>query len=126
MRTLIVSLITLAVLGFAQRAEALRQVRVWEVNVSSQAEATVQAQAGLRQVLVRATGARDAANDPALAGILANAPQYVIGTRPASAGGSSVVVMFDGAALERDIVAAGRAIWLSERPLLLVILTGGP
>ncbi len=46
-------------------------MRVYEVNVSSQTEAAVQAQAGLRQVLVRATGARDAANDPALAGVLA-------------------------------------------------------
>ncbi len=125
MRTLIVSLITLAVLGFAQRAEALRQVRVWEVNVSSQADAAVQAQSGLRQVLVRATGARDAANDPALAGILANAQQYVIATRPAATG-SATTLVFDAAALERDITAAGRALWPSERPLLLVVLTGGP
>ena len=83
MRTLIVSLIALAALGLAQRAEALRQVRVYEVNVSSQTDAAVQAQSGLRQVLVRATGARDAANDPALAGLLAQAQQYVIATRPA-------------------------------------------
>ena len=53
MRTLIVSLISLVALGFAQRAEALRQVRVWEVNVSSQTDAAVQAQSGLRQVLDR-------------------------------------------------------------------------
>jgi len=125
MRTLIVSLITLAVLGFAQRAEALRPVRVWEANVSSQTDATVQAQSGLRQVLVRATGSRDAANDPALAGILANAPQYVIATRPASTG-SATTLVFDAAALERDITAAGRAVWSSERPLLLIVLTGGP
>ena len=104
MRTLIVSLISLVALGFAQRAEALRQVRVWEVNVSSQADAAVQAQSGLRQVLVRATGARDAANDPALAGILANAQQYVIATRPASTG-SATTLVFDAAALERDIGA---------------------
>jgi hypothetical protein len=125
MRTLIVSLITLAVLAFAQRAEALRQVRVWEVNVSSQADAAVQAQSGLRQVLVRATGARDAANDPALAGILANAQQYVIATRPAATGNATTLV-FDAAALERDITGAGRALWPSERPLLLIVLTGGP
>src|SRR6186713_239488 len=125
MRTLIVSLISLVALGFAQRAEALRQVRVWEVNVSSQADAAVQAQSGLRQVLVRATGVRDAANDPALAGILANAQQYVIATRPASTG-SATTLVFDAAALERDITAAGRALWPSERPLLLVVLTGGP
>jgi hypothetical protein len=125
MRTLIVSLITLAALGIAQRAEALRQVRVWEVNVSSQADPGVQAQSGLRQVLVRATGVRDAANDPALAGILANAQQYVIATRPAGSGNATTLV-FDAAALERDITAAGRALWPSERPLLLIVLTGGP
>ena len=125
MRTLIVSLIAVAALGLSQRAEALRQVRVYEVNVSSQADAAVQAQSGLRQVLVRATGARDAANDPALAGVLAQAQQYVIATRPAATGTATTLV-FDAAALERDITAAGRAIWPSERPLLLIVLTGGP
>ena len=109
----------------AQTAQALRQVRVYEVNVSSQTEAAVQAQAGLRQVLVRATGARDAANDPALAGVLAQAQQYVIATRPAATG-SGTTLVFDAAALERDITAAGRSIWPSERPLLLIVLTGGP
>jgi len=125
MRTLTVSLIALASLLCAGRAEALRQVRVYEVNVSSQADAAVQAQAGMRQVLVRATGARDAANDPALGGVLANAQQYVIATRPAATG-SATTLVFDAAALERDITAAGRSIWASERPLVLIVLTGGP
>jgi hypothetical protein len=125
MRTSIVSLIALVVLGFAPRAEAVRQVRLWEVNVSSQTDAAVQAESGMRQVLVRATGARDAASDPALAGILANAAQYVIATRPAPRGKANTLV-FDAAALERDITAAGRTVWSSERPLLLVVLTGGP
>jgi hypothetical protein len=93
--------------------------------VSSQTEPAVQAQAALRVVLVRATGARDAANDPALATILAQAQTYVIATRPAATG-SGTTLVFDAAALERDIVAAGRTVWSSERPLLLVVLTGGP
>lgn len=126
MRTLIVGLIAVALLGIGQRAEATRPVRVYEATVSSQTDPAVQAQAALRQVLVRATGARDAANDPALAAILAQAQTYVLGTRPAGSGSSTLVVMFDGAALERDIAAAGRSIWLSERPVLLVVLTGGP
>jgi hypothetical protein len=125
MRTSTVSLIALVLLLCAQSAHALRQVRVYEVNVSSQVDAAVQAQSGLRQVLVRATGARDAANDPALAGILANAPQYVIATRPAASGSGNTLV-FDANALERDITGAGRNIWPSERPLLLIVLTGGP
>lgn len=125
MRTTLVSSIVLALLLCSGRAHALRQVRVYEVNVSSQVDAAVQAQSGLRQVLVRATGARDAANDAALAGVLAEAQRYVIATRPA-ASGSGTTLVFDAAALERDITAAGRAIWPSERPLLLIVLTGGP
>jgi hypothetical protein len=125
MRTFVVSLITVALLGFAGIASATRPVRIFETNVSSQTDPAVQAQAALRAVLVRATGARDAANDPALAQILAQAQTYVLGTRPAGTG-SAVTVMFDAATLERDILAAGRTIWPSDRPVLLVILTGGP
>lgn len=125
MRTLIVGFIALGSLAFASPAAATRQVRIFETNVSSQTDAAVQAQAGLRVVLVRATGARDAANDPALAGILAQAQTYVIATRPAATGNATTLV-FDAAALERDIVAAGRTVWGSERPLLLIVLTGGP
>jgi hypothetical protein len=125
MRIVIVSLIAALVFG-AMDARASRQVRLYEANVSSQTDAAVQAQAALRQVLVRATGARDAANDPALAGVLAQASQYVLGTRPANNSGSVVTVLFDGGALERDIIAAGRTIWPAERRVVLLVLTGGP
>jgi hypothetical protein len=125
MRTSIVSLLGMLLLGIAPGAHATRSVRVYEVNVSSQAEPAVQAQGALRQVLVRATGSRDAANDPALAGVLAQAQQYVLVTRPAVTGTGTTVV-FDAAALERDITAAGRSVWASERPLVLIVLTGGP
>jgi len=125
MRTFVVSFIAVAMLAFAGTAEATRQVRVFEANVSSQTDPAVQAQAALRLVLVRATGARDAANDPALAGVLAQAQTYVLATRPAGTG-SAITVIFDSAALERDITAAGRTVWAVERPILLVILTGGP
>ena len=125
MRTFVVSFLSVALLGFAGIASATRPVRIFETNVSSQTDPAVQAQAALRAVLVRATGARDAANDPALAQVLAQAQTYVLGTRPAGTG-SQVTVMFDAATLERDILAAGRTIWPSDRPVLLVILTGGP
>jgi hypothetical protein len=125
MRTFVVSFIAVALLAFAGSASATRQVRLFEANVSSQTDPAVQAQAALRVVLVRATGSRDAANDPALAQVLAQAQTYVLGTRPAGTG-SAITVMFDGAALERDILAAGRTLWPSDRPVLLVILTGGP
>src|SRR3954463_5680154 len=109
MRKIIVGLIALATL--ANVAFASRQGSVYEANVSSQTDANVQAQAALRQVLVRATGARDAANDPALASVLAQASQYVLGTRPAGNSTTVVTVMFDAAALERDLTAAGRVVW---------------
>jgi hypothetical protein len=124
MRYAIVSFLAAALLLAANPAAATRQVRVYETNVSSQTDPAVQAQAALRVVLVRATGERGAANDPALATILAQAQQYVLGTRPAT--GGAVTVFFDAAALERDITAAGRAVWTTERPVLLVVLTGGP
>ena len=100
------SFIAAAMLLATNPAWATRQVRVYETNVSAQTDAAVQAQAGLRVVLVRATGERNAANDPALAGVLAQAQQYVIGTQPAR--GGAVTLFFDSAALERDITAAGR------------------
>jgi hypothetical protein len=124
MRSTILSFIAAAVLLSTNPAWATRQVRVYETNVSAHTDPAVQAQAGLRVVLVRATGERNAANDPALAGILAQAQQYVIGTQPAR--GGAVTLFFDSAALERDITAAGRTLWASERPVLLVVLTGGP
>jgi hypothetical protein len=125
MRTFTVSLIALSAMFFwANPAQAARQVRVFEANVSAQTEPSVQAQSALRTVLVRATGERNAANDPALANILSQAQSYVIGTRPAT--GGAVTLFFDGAALERDINAAGRTVWGVERPLVLIVLTGGP
>lgn len=125
MRTSLVSLIALSLaILWAAPAHATRQVRVYEANVAAQTDPAVQAQAALRTVLVRATGSRDAANDPALAHLLAQAQTYVIGTRPAT--GGAVTLFFDGAALERDITAAGRTVWGVERPLVLVVLTGGP
>jgi hypothetical protein len=125
MRTFTVSFIACTLLAFAVPAAATRQVRVFEANVSSQTDPAVQAQAALRVVLVRATGSRDAANDPALAGVLAQAQTYVLATRPGVSGGATTII-FDAAALERDIVAAGRTVWASDRPVLLIVLTGGP
>src|SRR6187399_1753239 len=100
MRTFVVSFIAVALLAFAGTASATRQVRLFEANVSSQTDPAVQAQAALRVVLVRATGSRDAANDPALAQVLAQAQTYVLGTRPAGSSTSTQVLLFDGAALE--------------------------
>ena len=101
-------------------------MRVFEANVSSQTDPAVQAQAALRVVLVRATGARDAANDPALAGVLAQAQTYVLATRP---GGHRQrhhrrcsTPPRSSATSSRRAARCGAA----SVPVLLVILTGGP
>ncbi len=125
MRSLTAILVAAVLLAFSGRADALRPVRVYETNVSSRTDPALMAQVAMRVVLVRATGARDAANDPALADLLANAQDYVLLTRPAASGGGTTVV-FDAAAVERDVLSAGRALWATERPLLLIILHGGP
>src|SRR6202035_3215458 len=52
-----------------------RPVRVYEVDVDGQSAAAVQD--AMRQALVRATGRRESADDPALAGVLAEATRYV-------------------------------------------------
>jgi hypothetical protein len=75
----------------------------------------------MRQALVRATGRREAADDPALASIAANAAKYVKNSAVGPRGESQVV--FDGAAVEAAITAAGRAVWDRERPFTLVVLT---
>lgn len=107
-------------------AWAGRPVRVYEVDIrgSSSPEAL---QDALKRVLVRATGRREAAADPALGSIVANAAHYVKGSRSAQDGSTHVV--FDAAALQAAIAAAGRSTWDSNRPFTLVVLSpalGGP
>jgi uncharacterized protein len=99
-------------------AWAGRPVRVYEVDVDGQSPAAVED--ALRQALVRATGRRDAADDPALAALIADAPRYVKAYATGARGESQV--LFDGAAVEHAINAAGRSVWDRERPFTLVVL----
>jgi hypothetical protein len=71
-------------------------------------------------VLVRATGRREAADDPALGALVANASKYVKSYATGPRGESQVV--FDGAAVESAISAAGRSVWPRERPFTLIVL----
>jgi hypothetical protein len=89
-------------------AWAGRPVRVYEVNLKGgQNPASVQD--AMREVLIRATGRRESATDPALASIISDAQTYVKGyTTPPKA---QPQVIFDGVAVERAIVAAGRSAW---------------
>lgn len=78
----------------------------------------------MREALVRATGRRDAATDPALGSLITDAPKYVKAYTPGPRGESQVI--FDAAAVERAIAEAGRGVWDKDRPFTLVILYPPP
>lgn len=99
--------------------QAARPVRVYEVTVKGP-ESVSQVQEAMKQVLVRATGQRGAGSDPALGNLVAEAPRFVQARRPVTGGGTQLV--FDSAAVEREIVAAGRNVWQRERPFTLIVL----
>jgi hypothetical protein len=108
-----------ALLAGLSPADAARAVRVYEVAVREPVAAQL-APAAMRIALVRATGRRDAASDPALASLVGDAQRYVRSSRPGAGGRTDVTL--DGVAIERAILAAGRAVWPAERPLTLVVL----
>ena len=93
-------------------------MHVYEVDVDGNSATALQE--AMRQVLVRATGRRDAAEDPALSALVNDAPKYVQSYTTGPRGESQVV--FDAAAVERAIGAAGRSTWDRVRPFTLVTL----
>jgi len=95
-----------------------RAVRVYEVDVAERSGGALQE--AMRQALVRATGRREAAEDPALAGIVADAAKYVQSYTTGPRGEPQVV--FDAAAVQQAIIAAGRSVWDADRPFILVVL----
>ena len=96
-------------------AWAGRPVRVYEVELKG-GQSSASVQDAMREALVRATGRRESATDPALASIISSAETFVKGSP------SKSQVVFDGAAVERAIVAAGRSTWDPVRPFTLVVL----
>ena len=104
-------------------AWAGRPVRVYEVDLKG-GQSPSSVQDAMRVVLVRATGRRESATDPALANVISEAQNYVKGYSPPNRGQSQVI--FDGVAVERAIVAAGRSVWDSNRPFTLVVLYPPP
>jgi hypothetical protein len=117
-------LLCLVLAGSGSPARATQVLRFNEVTVPV-AEQGAAFQEAMRVALVRATGRRDAALDPALQPLVSDARRYVQIYRPAS-GGSGTQVTFDAAAVERAIVAAGRSVWPRERPVALVVITQAP
>jgi hypothetical protein len=74
----------------------------------------------LKQVVVRVTGQRAAATDPALASVFADARRFAQTFKPAP--GGQVAVDFDAATLNDALLGAGQRLWSRERPLTLVVL----
>jgi len=88
--------------------------------VVADSDAQSAAQSAMRDVLVRLTGARDAGNDPALAGLVTDARRYVQSQRRTTSG--TTQVLFDATTLRNALAAAGRSVWGPERPLVWVQL----
>jgi hypothetical protein len=95
-----------------------RPVRVYEVDVAERSGTALQE--AMREVLVRATGRREAADDPALAAVVADAPKYLKAYTTGPRG--QLQVVFDGEAVQQAITAAGRSVWDGDRPFTLVVL----
>lgn len=98
--------------------QAARLVPVYTVDVAERGGMALQD--ALRQVLVRATGQRETADDPALAALIADAPKYVKDWDTGARGQSQV--LFDGAAIDRALIAAGHTPWDPARPFTLIVL----
>lgn len=74
---------------------------------------------GLSEILVRVTGQRTAATDPALAALFEDPARLVQGYRRDT---DVLWVSFDGRAIASRLREAGRAVWGSQRPATLVWL----
>jgi hypothetical protein len=103
---------------FSCSAWAGRPVRVYEVDLRG-GKSPASLQDAMREALVRATGRRESASDPALANVIADAQTYVKGYAPTPRGQQ---VIFDGTAVDRAIAAAGRGVWDRNRPFTLIVL----
>ncbi len=103
----------------AAQSGAGRNGQIYDVTVSASSQAAAFENA-LRIALQRATGRRDASTDPALAALVSEPRKFVTVVRPAGGGGTQV--SFDGAALERAVVAAGLGVWRAPRPRTLIVV----
>jgi len=109
-----------AVLAMAMpAAQAVPMPSLYVVIVPG-ADPAQAAQEAMRVELVKLTGTRAAASDPALAGLIDNARQYVQLERATTTGQTQV--LFHEAELNAAIGAAGRTVWDADRPLLWVAL----
>ena len=112
-----------ALLLCAASVHAAQPAAIGEVTVQSTGEAGF-AEA-MRIVLVRLTGRRAAATDPALAPLVRDARRYVQIVRPAT-GSSAPRITLDAAAIERSLLALEQPLWARERPLVLGVIATAP
>jgi hypothetical protein len=117
-------LAALAIAALAPHADAasLGDMYTVTVPVTGQGESAQQAafREAMRDILIRATGRRDAADIESLAPLVAQAGRHVVSFRRAA--GSQLAVTFDGSTIENSIDAAGLPFWGPDRPLTLVWL----
>jgi hypothetical protein len=105
------------------RVDAAQAVAVGEVVVTGSGDAAFAD--GMRTVLVRLTGRRQAANDPVFAPLIAGARRYVQVYRPPS-GASPARITFDAAAVERAVTALAQPVWTRTRPVVLGVVSRPP
>ncbi len=117
-------LAAIAIGALAAHAEAasLGDMYTVTVPVAGMGESAQQAafREAMRDILVRSTGRRDAAELESLAPLVAGAGRHVVSFRRAA--GNLLAVSFDGSAIENAIDAAGLPFWGPDRPLTLVWL----
>ena len=103
-------------------AWAARPVPVFQVDVAGQSVPALQD--AMRAALVRATGRRESANDPAFGGLIADAPKYVQSYDRGPQG--ELQVVFNAAAVDKAVAALDRSVWDPDRPFTLVVLYPSP
>jgi hypothetical protein len=103
------------------RVPAATLESLYEVSVPATSSGEQAAfRAGMRDVLVRVTGRRDAADLTSLAPLVDSASRYVTSYRRVA--GGRYAVSFDAAAIETAVAAAGLPFWGEDRPATLVWL----
>lgn len=101
---------------------AAHAVPVFQVDVAGQSVPALQD--AMRAALVRATGRRETASDPAFAALIADAPKYVQNYDRGPQG--ELQVVFNAAAVDEAIAALNRGVWDPDRPFTLVVLYPSP
>ncbi|CAN5117677.1 DUF2066 domain-containing protein [soil metagenome] len=121
-RTLACALVVVGLSVPAVRGAAPGDLYEAAVPVETQTpkERTEAVQRALSTVLVRVTGRREAAADPALSSLIKAAERYV--QQYGYTTDNTLRVGFDGVALRNALLDAGQPVWGTERPVTLLWL----